>query len=70
MKDKIRNLIKKIMSIFKIKNIIIFESNADYSDNSRDIADPWYTGDFESTYRDVVEGCEGFLAYLEKNEKI
>ena len=35
MKDKIRNLIKKIMSIFKIKNIIIFESNADYSDNSR-----------------------------------
>ena len=29
----------------------------DYSDNPRDIADPWYTGDFESTYRDVVEGC-------------
>ena len=42
----------------------------DYSDDPRDIADPWYTGDFESTYRDVVEGCEGFLAYLEKNEKI
>lgn len=42
----------------------------DYSDNPRDIADPWYTRDFESTYRDVVEGCEGFLAYLEKNEKI
>ena len=38
----------------------------DYSDNPRDIADPWYTGDFESTYRDVVEGCEGFLKYLEK----
>ena len=36
----------------------------DYSDDSRDIADPWYTGDFESTYRDVVEGCEGFLRYL------
>ena len=42
----------------------------DYSKNPRDIADPWYTRDFESTYRDVVEGCEGFLAYLEKNEKI
>ena len=26
----------------------------DYSDNPRDIADPWYTRDFESTYRDVV----------------
>ena len=30
----------------------------DYSDHPRDIADPWYTGNFESTYRDVVEGCE------------
>lgn len=42
----------------------------DYSDDSRDIADPWYTGDFESTYRDVVEGCEGFLRYLEKNKLV
>ena len=24
---------------------------------NRDVADPWYTGDFESTYRDLVEGC-------------
>ena len=42
----------------------------DYSDDPRDIADPWYTGDFESTYRDVVEGCEGFLQYLEKNKRV
>ena len=42
----------------------------DYSDDSRDIADPWYTGDFESTYRDVVEGSEGFLRYLEKNKLV
>ena len=28
------------------------------------IADPWYTGDFEETYRDVMVGCEGFLEYL------
>lgn len=33
------------------------------------IADPWYTGNFDLTYRDVVEGCEGFLEYLkEKGE--
>lgn len=25
--------------------------------NPRDIADPWYTGDFETTYNDVYEGC-------------
>ena len=36
----------------------------------QDIADPWYTGDFEATYRDVVEGCNGFLAYLRREGKI
>jgi len=28
-----------------------------------DVADPWYTGDFETTYRDVVAGCEGLLEF-------
>lgn len=28
---------------------------------SRDVADPWYTGDFEATYADVTEGCEALL---------
>lgn len=42
----------------------------DYSNHPRDIADPWYTGNFESTYRDVVEGCEGFLLYLEREGRI
>lgn len=27
----------------------------------RDVADPWYTGDFESTYRDVLAGCQKIL---------
>lgn len=41
----------------------------DFSANPRDIADPWYTGDFERTYDDVVEGCEGLLQYiLEHNQ--
>ena len=31
-----------------------------FTGSGRDIADPWYTGDFEATYRDVVEGCNGF----------
>lgn len=33
----------------------------DFADNPRDIADPWYTGDFDTTYDDVVEGCTGLL---------
>ena len=28
------------------------------------IADPWYTGDFESTFRDVLAGCKGLLAHF------
>ena len=33
----------------------------DFTDHPREIADPWYTGDFVSTYRDVVEGCESLF---------
>ena len=33
----------------------------DFSDNPRDIADPWYTHNFDVTYDDIVEGCEAFL---------
>ena len=32
-----------------------------YAGSSRDVADPWYTGDFETTFQDVLEGCEAFL---------
>ena len=30
----------------------------------RDVADPWYTGDFTQTYDDIVEGCEKILEEL------
>lgn len=33
----------------------------------RDIADPWYTGNFDETYRDVLEGCEALLAKLKED---
>jgi protein-tyrosine phosphatase len=39
----------------------------DFADNPRDIADPWYTGDFTTTYQDVCEGCEAFLNWLLEN---
>ena len=32
----------------------------------QEIADPWYTGNFDVTYDDVVEGCTGFLEYVRK----
>lgn len=36
----------------------------DFSDTPRDIADPWYTGNFEITFNDIVEDCNGFLKCL------
>ena len=34
----------------------------------REVADPWYTGDFETAYRDILAGCRGLLAALEGTE--
>jgi len=36
----------------------------DYTDRPGAIADPWYTGDFDATYRDVLEGCTALLNQL------
>ena len=33
----------------------------DCTDRPRDVADPWYTGDFEQTWQDVSEGCSALL---------
>ena len=38
----------------------------DYTDRPSDVADPWYTGDFETTWRDVLEGCQGLLDSIAK----
>ena len=36
----------------------------DWTARPCDVADPWYTGDFDATYRDVLAGCEALLAAL------
>ena len=36
----------------------------EFAGKNREIADPWYTGNFDRTYLDVVEGCEAMLAAL------
>lgn len=33
----------------------------EFTDRVRDIADPWYTGDFDETFRDIDRGCRGIL---------
>ena len=41
----------------------------DFVENKRDIADPWYTGNFDKTYDDVLEGCEKLLTIVKKQLK-
>ena len=39
----------------------------DFTDRPGDVADPWYTDDFESTWRDVLAGCRGLLDACKEN---
>lgn len=42
----------------------------EFAGSRDDIADPWYTGNFEETYQDVIKGCKGFIEYLKGEGKI
>lgn len=42
----------------------------DFTDNPQNIADPWYTGDYDTAFEDIYSGCTAFLCYLKKEEKI
>ena len=37
-----------------------------FAGSKRDIADPWYTGDFEQTYQDVCLGCEALMEEIQE----
>lgn len=41
-----------------------------FAGKGHDVADPWYTGDFDATYRDVLEGCEAFLDFLKERGEV
>ena len=38
----------------------------DWAGRSGDVADPWYTGDFEATWQDVLAGCRGLLDHIRR----
>ena len=48
----------------KIKKLLTF------CGSSSDVADPWYTGDFDTTYRDVSEGCQALYNWILENKKL
>lgn len=40
----------------------------EYAGRTDDVADPWYTGDFQRTYKDIMEGCQALLKQIRKCE--
>ena len=40
----------------------------DYTERPREVADPWYTGDFEITKRDIIDGCRALIDTLTDKE--
>ena len=61
-----RNIMRIIGSDPEHKVRLLME----YAGSTRDVADPWYTGDFETTWRDVTEGCQALLRSIRQEEHI
>ena len=40
----------------------------EFTNRGGDIADPWYTGNFDETYVDVMEGCQALLEHILKED--
>ena len=56
--------IKNIMKIIEVDNENKVFKLLDFTENPRDIIDPWYYGNFDATYDDIKFGCEKFLEYI------
>ena len=55
--------------IYKMLAFADYEKTHKLSE-ARDVADPWYTGDFDQTFEDVMDGCKGLLAYIKDKEQL
>ena len=60
-----RRLLSRIISP---SNMAKVHGIMEYAGKDSDVSDPWYTGDFETTYRDITKGCAGLLEYLLKTD--
>ena len=59
-------------NVKSIKRIVMDDRKVykllDFTDKSKDIDDPWYTRDFETTYKKICEGCSSLLDFILKND--
>lgn len=51
------------IDVLKAKTLLSF------TNDNRDVADPWYTGGFETAYKDIYKGCKALLEYIKENNK-
>ncbi len=54
----VRNMARILDNSDKVHSMLSFAGE------DAEVADPWYTGDFDRTYADIVRGCTGLLEYL------
>ena len=64
--NNIRNISRLIGSDTENKVFKLLELTG----SSRDVADPWYTGDFTTTYSDIFNGCTALLNHLKENKLV
>lgn len=62
--SNIRNILRIVGSDRRHKVYKLLQ----FAGSEHDIADPWYTGNFDVTYNDIHEGCTALLEYLLKNK--
>ena len=61
-----QNNIKNATRILKVKDIAKLSLLLDFTGSGDQVADPWYTGNFEATKRDVLAGCEALLNHIKQ----
>ena len=63
-----KNNIKNIKIFMNGKNKGEIKMLLEYAGEKREIKDPWFTGDFDTTYADVTKGCKALLEFIKKND--
>lgn len=62
--------IRNMISVFQSKNNDKIYKLMQFANKNTDISDPWYSGNFDITYKDIYEGCIGLYNYCKKKDFI
>lgn len=58
----LRRILGRAFEESRVRPLLSF-ADPGYAHGRTEVADPWYTGDFEATFQDVLAGCEGMLRH-------